>query len=281
MRLGEACACAVVATSLAALAPAARADTPPAPPTAPAPASAKAPATAAAAPPDDDEHKPPRPPLPPLPARKPLVWEQHIEVGVGVAFAEDLSTTAADGSPTPVRLEPGVGFHVRLGWELFKYLSFTGYMVEIDHALVLPSGSLGVAGTYADASAHTYFFGARVSPTLPIGDRVRLWATAGGGWGLVAYPALEVTPPGGAALTIRARTADVVEIPVGLGASFEIIPRWLRVHAELTYSFYPSQLGDATGTGQTVNDAGKIQNIGPMPHLDGAFTQTLGLSLLL
>jgi hypothetical protein len=266
MRLGEVCACAAVATSLAALAPSARADT--------------APAAGPQAGPDD-EKKPPRPPLPPLPAPKPLPWEQHLEIGAGVAFAEDLSTTDAGGRTTPVRLRPGVGFHVRLGWELIRYLSFTGYVVEMDHGLVLPSGSLGVAGAFAGASAHSYFFGGRITPTLPIGARVRVWATAGGGWGLVAYPALTVTPPGGTPIKIVARTADIVEIPLGLGASFEIIPRWLRVHTELTYSFYPSQLGDATGVTQAITNAGKIQNVGPMPHLDGAFTQTLGLSLIL
>src|SRR5579863_10278765 len=100
MQLGEACACAAVAISLAALAPAARAD--PAPPP-PAPA---------------DDGKPPRPPLPPLPPTKPLAWEQHAEIGTGVAFVEDIGTTDQDGKPTPMRLRPGVGFHVRLAWDL-------------------------------------------------------------------------------------------------------------------------------------------------------------------
>jgi hypothetical protein len=188
--------------------------------------------------------------------------------------------TTGEGIPTPVRLRPGVGYHVRLGWELFRYLSFTGYVVEADHDLVLPSGSLGVTGSLTGPAAHAYFFGGRVSPTLPIGDRVRLWATVGGGWGVVAYPALSGTDLHGGSFKIDARTADVVEIPVGLGASFEIIPRWLRIHTELTYSFYPSQLGDALQMGQTI-DAGRIVPVGPMPHLDGAFTQTLGLSLIL
>ncbi len=262
MRLGEVCACAAMATSLAALAPHARAEGPPAP------ASSAAP---------DNEERTPRPPLPPLPEPKAVPWEQHVEIGAGVAFVEDLSSNA-----TPVRLRPGVGYHVRLGWELLRYLSFTGYVVEADHNLVTPSGSLGFTGTITSPAAHSYFFGGRVSPTLPIGDRIRLWATVGGGWGVVAYPRLTVTAKGdGAPFTIDARTSDVVEIPLGVGASFEIIPRWLRLHTELTYSFYPSQIGDALQTGQAVDGLGKLRDVGPMPHLDGAFTQTLGLSLIL
>jgi hypothetical protein len=269
MRIGEVCACAAMATSLAALAPAARADTPPAPPA-------------------PDAERAPRPALPPLPEAKPLPWEQHAEIGAGIAFVENISsTTAGDGSVTPVRLRPGVGFHVRLGWELFRYLTFTGYMVEVDQTLVMPAGSLGFTGAVVGPAAHTYFFGGRVSPTLPIGDRARLWATVGGGWGVVAYPDLTVVQLGGAPsaarapFTIRGRTADVVEIPLGLGASFDIIPRWLRVHTELTYSFYPSQLGDALQTGQAVDGTGMLRSVGAMPHLDGAFIQTLGLSLIL
>jgi hypothetical protein len=255
--------------SLVALAPAARAEG--APP-APAPPAAQA---------DDTDKKPPRPPLPPLPEAKPVPWEEHAEIGGGVAFAEVLSTQAGDGKPTPVRLRPGVGGHVRLAWHLLRYLDFTGYMVEADHPLTMPSGSIGIPGSFANASAHSYFFGGRLSPTLPIGDRVRLWATVGGGWGLVAYPDLTVTAPGGSPFTIRGRTSTIVEIPLGLGASFEIVPRWLRIYAELTGSFYPSQIGAALEIGQAVDDTGRIRNVGPMPHLDGGFTQTIGLSLLL
>jgi hypothetical protein len=234
------------------------------------------PAPAAAVVVDDVDTKPPRPPLPDVPGPPPLRWDQHLEVGGGLAIVAEPVTTDGDGKPTAIRLRPNAGFHFRLSWEVFRYLWFTGYVVESDHTLDLPPGSLGLPGTLTASSAHTYTFGARISPTLPIGSRVRLWLTAGAGWGVVQYPILQ-----GAGFTVHARTADVVEVPLGIGAAFEVIPRWLRIHLELTGAVVPSQTGDALDdSGQTIIN-GKMRSVGPMPRLDAIITQTLGLSLVL
>jgi opacity protein-like surface antigen len=257
MRLLPAAATAFSLAALVTVARAARADDPPAPA-------------------DPADTKPPRPPLPDVPAPHALRWDEHLELGGGLAVVATPVSTDGDGKATSIRLRPNVGFHVRAGWEVFRYLWFTGYVVESDHGLTLPAGSLMLPGTLSAGMAHVYTFGARLSPTLPIGSRVRLFVTAGAGWGRVEYPSLQ-----GTSFTVHARAANIVEVPLGVGAAFEVVPRWLRIHLELTGSIVPSQTGDALeDSGQTVI-GGMIHNVGPMPRLDATIVQTLGLSLVL
>src|SRR4051812_3502589 len=176
MRLGEAVSCATIAISCSAIA---RAEQPPS---------------------TDEPRLPPpreaRPPEPTLPPPRPLAWQQHVEVGGGLAFVEMPASVDGAKNPTGVRFTPHYGFHVDLTWPIFRYLRFTGYLVEHDNPLDLPRGSLGLMGTIAASSVHAYSFGVRFSPTLPIGPRVRLWLTAGAGWGRLEYGRFTITDPG-------------------------------------------------------------------------------------
>lgn len=234
-----------------------------------------------AKPTDPADTKPARPALPEAPPRKVLPWDQHLEVGGGASFSAALTHEDADGKATSVRLKPDFGFHLRVSWEVFKYLWFTGYLVESRHRVEAPAGSLGLSTSLTGDRAWSYTFGARLSPTLPIGSRVRLWATVGAGWGRVEYARLCPKDPCGSSLVVRERAANVVEVPMGIGAAFEIIPRWLRVHLELTGALAPSQTGAAMEHTQVIDANGKIRDVGPMPRIDATIVQTIGLSLVL
>ncbi len=80
---------------------------------------------------------------------------------------------------------------------------------------------------------------------------------------------------------IRERADSVVELPVGLGASFEVIPRWLSIQLELTYAFDVGQVGTGQDRAQAIGDDGRKLDIGGLPRLDGLLVQTVGISLLL
>jgi hypothetical protein len=225
--------------------------------------------------------EPPLPPItearpPPLEALepKPVPWEHHIEVGAGPIAAEMPVHLDGDGNATKVRFQPGPGFNIDLSWQVFRYLRFTAYLYEHDHAIVLPPGWSGIPGTIDAPHTHFYSFGARVSPTLPIGSRVKLWLTAGGGFGYVGYGRFTAGP-----LTIYQRSGQLFEIPLGLGGSVEIIPRWLSVRVELTGAIAPSQIGDALQHGQYIDGNGYMHDLLPMPSLDAVFVQTVGLAL--
>ncbi len=172
---------------------------------------------------------------------------------------------------------------------MLRYLRFTGYLVEHQPSLWLPPGSLGVPGPLSGSAVDAYTFGARVSPTLPVGSRVRLWVTAGWGFRFLGYS--RFTEPTETTMvnptpTIPSRTAMFFEIPVGAGGAIMLVPRWLSLHFEMTGSFVPSQIGNAICQSGSASCSTPIVGYngyplpaGPMPRLDAVFVQTLGLSV--
>jgi hypothetical protein len=229
----------------------------------------------------DSPEPPPRPPLADAPPPVPLPWERHLEFGPDLAFVALPATADAEARATSIRFSPAIGFALHLNIELLRYLRFTTYLVDSRHAMSIPPGSLGPLGTIEDGRVHTFRFGARVSPTLPLTERVRLWATAGMGWGRLEFSRMTVTEPGKDPFTIRERADGVLEVPLGIGASFEVVPRWLSVQLELTYAFDLGQEGTGQSEAQAIDAAGKKRGIGGLPRLSGLLVQTLGVSLLL
>jgi hypothetical protein len=127
----------------------------------------------------------------------------------------------------------------------------------------------------------TFSFGARLSPALPFRERGRLWLTAGVGWGRLEFDRMEVTEPGREPFVVRERSASFAEIPIGLGASYEIVPRWLTIEIEATGAFVLGQEGSSERSFQAIDSSGKMRSIAGLPLVDATFVQTLGLSLLL
>jgi len=225
---------------------------------------------------------PPRPP--PLGAGEPPSappWRRSIDVGVDVAFVSRPATSLDDGSPTPVRYEPALGYGLHGRIDILRHLRFTGYFVSASHGLELPPGSLGQRGELSLDSVSTFSFGARLMPTWPFSDRLRGWVSVGAGWGRLEFGRMTVSEAGGAAFTVRERSTSFVELPLGVGTSYAIVPRWLALEVEVTGAFVVGQLGSSVKAAQAIDAAGKIRSIGGLPRLDASFVQTVGLSLLL
>lgn len=216
----------------------------------------------------------PRPPLPPEPASPELPWERHIEVGPDALFVARPTSSA-------VHLGATMGFGAHLNWEILSHLRFTFYVEAASHPLTFDAGALGQPGKITSPSVSTYMFGARLSPTLILTPRLRAWLTAGAGWGRFKYPRMTAQDPGQAAFMIRERSAYIVEVPLGLGISFDIIPRWLSIQAELTGAFLVGNQGSAFEPAQAIDAAGTKRAIGLLPQLDASIVQSIGLSLLL
>jgi hypothetical protein len=225
---------------------------------------------------------PARPPLPPMPRPPQLPWERHLEVGADLALVARPGGKDAAGLPTPVRLDPAPGWGIHLRWEVLRYLHFSGYFIGAAHTLSMPPGSFGQPGAVtAGEAVHSYVFGARVMPCYPFTDRLRAWISAGAGWGKIAYPRLQVSEGGHAPFAIHERDAFIVELPLGVGMSYEIIPRWLDLELGFTGAFLLSQQGNALEKTQAIDYAGKKRAIGAAPQLDGSLVPTLGFSLIL
>ena len=217
---------------------------------------------------------PPRPPLPPEPPSTPLPWERHLEVGADLLFVARPTSSA-------VHLGVAAGYGAHLTWELLRYLRCTFYVEGARQSLSFDAGALGQPGPISSPSVSSYMFGARFSPTLPLTPRLRAWLTAGVGWGRLEYGRMTTSDPGQAAFSIPERSGYVVELPLGGGIAFDLIPRWLSIQAELTGAPLLGHQGSAFEPAQAIDAAGKKRTIGALPTFDASIVQSIGLSLLL
>jgi len=157
------------------------------------------------------------------------------------------------------------------------WLRFSLYYLRARQPVTMPAGSL-LPGTAVEGDPHlgSYVLGARIQPTLNLGQRLHLWANAGAGWGKVTVPAMKLTQ-GADSMRVGPRDGVLVEIPVGVGGSFDIIRRWLAVSIDATYAFSMKQSGDAYREAQVVDAKGEMLHVGPMPKLGSAVTGTISL----
>ncbi|WP_437732427.1 hypothetical protein [Sorangium sp. So ce1335] len=235
----------------------------------------------------EEPSRPPRPPLPPAPPGPRLPWARHIEVGADVALVHRIGSRDTEGNLTRVRLKPaiGLGFHAR--WEILDHLRFSAFFVHAEHALALAPGALSQPGAITAEpredgapSVRTIALGARFAPTLPLSERARSWLSVGIGYDRFYVGRMRVHEPAGE-FTIRERGASYVEIPLGVGVSFDLIRNWLTIELETSGAFLLGRGGDATRPGQAIDAQGRRRTIGALPQARGSFIQTLGLSLVL
>ncbi|MDI3287606.1 hypothetical protein [Polyangium sp. 15x6] len=234
------------------------------------------PSTAEAAPPAPEP--PPRPKeLPPLEIGSPP-FTRHLDFGGGVALVHRIPS-----GDTGVRYPASVGMGLWARVDITSYLRASLYAVRAERDFNLPSGALGLVGDPGEVEFYTYSLGLRLMPTWHITPRARAWVAAGAGWGRLELGRFDVTAPGGGVFPVRERAASFVEIPLGLGASFDVVPRWLAIELETTGAFYPevAQRGRAFEDGQAIDASGRRVTVGPYPKFAGGFVTTLGLSLVL
>jgi hypothetical protein len=223
-----------------------------------------------------------RPSLPPEEPFNPPLWKRHVEIGGEAALVMRLASHDQDGTPNDIRYAPsiGYGFHARV--ELYRYLRFSAWFLRAEHDVRLVPGAFGIQGKFTLPPVETMVFGARLSPTLPLTSRARSWLTLGVGWGrMYVGRAQVVEETGSEPFAIRERAGTFVEFPLGLGVSFDIIPRWLAIEIQSTGAFIVRQSGEAHESVQAIDAGGKRRSIGPFPVYDASFVHTLGVSILL
>lgn len=233
--------------------------------------------TATAKPPEP----PPRPPLPYVPPPPPPAWNRHLEVGPVIGAMIRPVSRDKFGLASPLRIKPAIAWGAQVRWDVIRYLNLTLYLTGANHGLEAPPGSLGLPEQLLTGGVNTYAFGLRVTPTLPIGSRVRVWITGGAGWGRLSYGRMAETRDGAPSYAVWNREASMVEFPLGGGASLEVIPRWLNVHLELTGAFVTGQRGTAFDVFQAIDAEGKKRWVRGLPVLDASIAPLLGVSMIL
>lgn len=197
------------------------------------------------------------------------------QVQIGPDFG--LIERPARANDASIAYEPGIAYGAHAQILTAPWLRFSVYYLRAQQPLTVPDGSLR-AGTTVEGGKHlsSYVLGARVQPTLNLGSRLHLWANAGAGWGKVSVPALDLEDASGS-MRVAERDGVLVEIPLGLGGSFDIIERWLAISVDATYAFALQQSGDVYRAAQVIDAKGAMTQVGPMPKLDSAMTATISL----
>ncbi len=226
---------------------------------------------------------PARTPLPNVPPAPSPAWQRHVEIGGDLAFvARPSRPDSGDPGQRGVAYEPTIGFGIHASWQIHRYVAFRGYFVDARHDVTLPKGALGLRGTVTMPAVYTYAFGARLAPTLPLGDRARTWASAGIGWGRFEFDRMTVKEDGRAEYQVRERADAFIEYPIGVGTSFDIlkgVPN-IMVSFEVTGAFVSPEEGAAVEHAQAIDSYGRKIRVGGFPHVTSSFVQTIGLSLV-
>lgn len=197
----------------------------------------------------------------------------QVQIGPDFGFI----ARSAQSNGAGIAYEPGFVYGVHAQVLAAPWMRFSVYYLRADQPLTIPTGALR-ANTVAPDDLHvgSYVLCARLQPTLNLGSRFHLWANAGAGWGTITAPAFELKE-GSTTMRVGSRSGVLVEVPVGLGGSFDIIERWLSVSLDATYAFLLEQSGDMYRDAQVVDSEGSMLHVGPMPKLGPAMTATLSL----
>lgn len=178
-----------------------------------------------------------------------------------------------------VEYAPGITYGAHAQVSTARWLRFSLYYLHGSQPLTVPRGSL-----YEDATVHperdrlsSYVLGARIQPTLNLGERLHLWASAGAGWGKVSVSAMQVGAGSGTTMQVGPREGVLVELPFGVGGSFDIIKRWLAISVDATYAPITNQSGDLYREVQAIDDKGRLHHVGPMPKLSPAMSATASI----
>jgi hypothetical protein len=150
-----------------------------------------------------------------------------------------------------------------------RYFRLSGQFMHTTHDVELPAGSLGTPAQHLESDALRFeTLQAALHPTLPIGDRVHVWATLGLGWSYIYVPPVKLDPPSGS--IVHYRQGVFLEAPLGLGGCVDVIPRWLTISYNGTYAPAFSQSGDMFEPYPYVNAQGQNAFAGPMPKVRGS-----------
>lgn len=249
------------------------------------------------------EQTEPRPPEQDVPVPDGPAWMRRIEVGADAAFVmRPFHNGKVD---SPISYEHAVAWGLHAHWSVLPWLRLTPYFLDVHHGLDIPQGALAApprprsidpSWVVSDATVTTFVFGLKIQPTYEFTDRLRAWATFGVGWGRFRYPEMNVStdrrydpndPPEEGEegfediFVIRDRASVFVELPIGLGVSFDIIDRWLAIEFESIAAPITGQSGTAHEIFQAVDAEGNTRDVGPFGAVQASFVQALGLSLIL
>jgi hypothetical protein len=185
----------------------------------------------------------------------------------------------ADGDG--VHSKPGftIGGHARVRvfpWLAVRLLGRTEsspYSYD-QRALGLPPG------TRIDQPSPTrIYLSADVEPTWSPVARLDLWAGVGIGWGRALASTLRTD--GAETVNVPERAAVIVDVPLSLGARYEVVPEWLVVNLSGTVAPPVDQSGELLKPYTTPGSDGRLLMVNGFPEVRTSFIALAGLGVLL
>jgi len=191
--------------------------------------------------------------------------------GMGIRHA----SKDASVNPGGIGYDPALQLAFQARGYVWSWLNAAVYHVRASHGINLPRGAAGIDYEGVDmGKALAYSLGARLEPTYQVARGFRAWTSIGVGWGRMSVEKVSVQEAD-RSYTIGERAGVFVEVPVGVGAAYEILPNWLTVHAEAGVAHLSKQSGKLFDSASYVDSQGSRDTVGPMP------TQPLSASFLL
>lgn len=181
----------------------------------------------------------------------------------------------ARGNDAGVAYGTGIAYGAHVQLLAASFLRVSLYYTHGRQSLTMPVGSLGSGLPVHADDAHvtSYILGARLEPTWNVTERAHVWASLGAGWGKLQAPAMWVGDEGNPGrYRVGERDGVMVELPVGVGGSFDVIPRWLGVALNATYAPLTAQSGDVYDPVQSIDASGRLVHAAGLPKATSAFS---------
>lgn len=219
-------------------------------------------------------------PMPEIPRSPPLSPAAAPHARVLVVGA-DLGVVTRNGESDGASYGAGVTYGAWARVETWPWLAFRLGASHASHEVDVARGGLGVP---SDTEVHqpavsVMALSLRVEPTWVVTQRVRAFAGFGLGWARLVAP--EPSTTGALTLTSLDRDGTMLEWTLGLGAAYELVPRWLDVGLWAGGATTSNAAGAAFESRQAFDQAGRRQRIGALPTVDGAFTCLFQAGLVL
>lgn len=189
----------------------------------------------------------------------------QLELGPDVAYVQRLSASPTQGVGVRSALSPGLFSRAYLlPWFAVGFRYTQSY-----HILDLSPEGLGTNSPKLEAASEfrvTTLQGS-VQPTWVVRPTLRLYSSIGLGWGSVTTPSIRLTGPASSA--IRQRRGVFVEVPVGLGVTWWVFPRWISLTYESIFAPAMFSSGDAYSPDSYISPSGQNAIATPMPTFRG------------
>lgn len=181
-------------------------------------------------------------------------------------------------NPDKIAYEAAFAYGLQLRIRAASWLRVSARYQVAHHDIELPPLALGTgASRIVSDPARTNSLAAFFHPTWSPMHRLHVMGVFGIGWTKIDVPPLELDPPNGA--NVRNRGGVLVETPVGLSASVDVIEGWMSAGYDGTYSPAFLQTGGMYNSDPYVNKSGFSAAAAPMPHISYTITNLVWLAV--